>query len=383
MMESGSRFTRIQLENWRNFARADVPLQQRVFLVGPNASGKSNFLDALRFLRDLVSVGGGFQEAVRKRRGVTSIRCYAARRYPVVNLTVHVGPEDKPNAWTYEIGFSQDNNQRPVISRERVTKDGVTILDRPEESDQDDAERLRQTHLEQLFANAAFRDLADFFRSLRYYHIVPHLVRDPDRSLGKSDDPFGGDFLEQIARTTEKTRNSRLRRIERALRVAVPQLKELKLWKDPRGVPHLRAKYMHWRSEGAWQTEDQFSDGTLRLMGLLWAMLSGSGPLLLEEPELSLHSEVVKYIPQMLTRLQRRYRSQTFISTHSADLLNDQGIGIDEVLLLSPGKEGTEVSVASQIQDIQSLLGGDMRLSDVVLPRTRPRDADQLALFEA
>jgi len=382
-MESGSRFTRIQLENWRNFARADVPLQQRVFLVGPNASGKSNFLDALRFLRDLVSVGGGFQEAVRKRRGVTSIRCYAARRYPVVNLTVHVGPEDKPNAWTYEIGFSQDNNQRPVISRERVTKDGVTILDRPEESDQDDAERLRQTHLEQLFANAAFRDLADFFRSLRYYHIVPHLVRDPDRSLGKSDDPFGGDFLEQIARTTEKTRNSRLRRIERALRVAVPQLKELKLWKDPRGVPHLRAKYMHWRSEGAWQTEDQFSDGTLRLMGLLWAMLSGSGPLLLEEPELSLHSEVVKYIPQMLTRLQRRYRSQTFISTHSADLLNDQGIGIDEVLLLSPGKEGTEVSVASQIQDIQSLLGGDMRLSDVVLPRTRPRDADQLALFEA
>ena len=381
-MESGSRFTRIQLENWRNFARVDVPLQQRVFLVGPNASGKSNFLDALRFLRDLVSVGGGFQEAVRKRRGVSSIRCYAARRYPEVKLTVHAGTEDKLNAWSYELGFSQDNNQRPVITRERVTEDGVVIIDRPEKSDEDDPERLRQTHLEQLFANAKFRELADFFRSLRYYHIVPHLVRDPDRSLGKSDDPFGGDFLEQIARTTEKTRNSRLLRVERALRMAVPQLKELKLWKDPRGVPHLRAKYVHWRSGGAWQTEDQFSDGTLRLMGLLWAMLSGSGPLLLEEPELSLHPAVVKHIPQMLTRLQRRYRSQTFISTHSADLLNDPGIGVDEILLLSPEKEGTVVTVASEIQEIHSLLGDDMRLADVVLPRTRPRDADQLALFE-
>jgi len=69
------RFTYLRLENWRNFAEADVDLQRRVFLVGPNASGKSNFLDAFRFLYDIVSVGGGFQEAVRKRGGVSSIRC--------------------------------------------------------------------------------------------------------------------------------------------------------------------------------------------------------------------------------------------------------------------------------------------------------------------
>jgi predicted ATPase len=207
-------------------------------------------------------------------------------------------------------------------------------------------------------------------------------VRDPDRSLGQRDDPFGGDFLEQIARTPEKSRNSRLHRIEQALRVAVPQLKELKLWKDVRGVPHLRAKYLHWRAEGDWQTEDQFSDGTLRLMGLLWAVLSGSGPVLLEEPELSLHPEVVRYIPQMLARVQRRYRSQIVISTHSADLLNDPGIGVDEVLLLSPEKEGTRIDVASGVEEISLLLNGEMRLSDVVIPRTRPRNADQLGLFD-
>ncbi|TEU15991.1 MAG: chromosome segregation protein SMC, partial [Anaerolineales bacterium] len=53
------RFSRIKLENWRNFQEADVPLQNRVFLVGANASGKSNFLDAFRFLRDIVMPGGG------------------------------------------------------------------------------------------------------------------------------------------------------------------------------------------------------------------------------------------------------------------------------------------------------------------------------------
>ena len=37
------QFTAIALENWRTFAAANVQLQQRVFLVGPNASGKSHF----------------------------------------------------------------------------------------------------------------------------------------------------------------------------------------------------------------------------------------------------------------------------------------------------------------------------------------------------
>jgi hypothetical protein len=53
------RFSRIVLENWRNFKRVDVPLQSRAFLVGPNASGKSNFLDAFRFLHDVAASGGG------------------------------------------------------------------------------------------------------------------------------------------------------------------------------------------------------------------------------------------------------------------------------------------------------------------------------------
>jgi len=66
------RFSHINLENWRNFAQVDVELQRRGFLIGPNASGKSNLLDVFRFLRELVSVGGGFQEAVRKRGGVSS-----------------------------------------------------------------------------------------------------------------------------------------------------------------------------------------------------------------------------------------------------------------------------------------------------------------------
>ena len=375
------RFSHLRLQNWKNFAASDVAIANRVFLVGPNAAGKSNFLDVFRFLRDLALPGGGFQEAVRRRDGVGAIRCLAARRYPDIELRVVVQAQGASPQWEYELGFNHDKQHRVRITRERVVRGNQVLLERPNKDDEQDPDRLTQTHIEQVNVNRSFRELAAFFESIRYLHIVPQLVREPDRSVGRANDPFGGDFLEQIAKTQERTRTARLKRIQEALRVAVPQLTEIEPWRDDRGTPHLRGKYEHWRPQGAWQTEEQFSDGTLRLMGLLWVAMEGGGPLLLEEPELSLHPEIVRYLPQMFARVQRRTGRQIILSTHSPDLLRDEGIGLDEVLLLRPGSEGTEVTPAGAFQEIRDLLQGGMTLADAVIPKTRPARADQLTLF--
>ena len=382
-MSRDLRFRRLRLRNWKNFLQVDVALRDRLFLMGANASGKSNFLDAFRFLRDIALSGSGFREAVQhpRRGGVSGIRCLAARRYPDVEITVELEEEDDGVAWKYELAFHQDNQRRPRIRSERVSRGGEALVDRPNQEDSADPERLTQTYLEQVNVNQPFRELVAFFSSIRYLHLVPQLVREPDRSVGRTNDPFGGDFLEQVAKTQERTRTARLARIQRALRVAVPQLEQIDLWRDARGTPHLRGKYQHWRAQGAWQSEEQFSDGTLRLMGLLWATLDKGGPLLLEEPELSLHPEIVRVLPQMLARVQRRSGRQVFVSTHSPDLLRDEGIGLDEAMLLVPGAEGTEVVPAGSNQEVRSLLEGGLSLADVAIPKTRPENAAQLALF--
>lgn len=380
-MSTNLRFRKLRLQNWKNFASADVAVQDRLFLVGPNASGKSNFLDVFRFLRDLASSGGGFQEAVGRRGGVSALRCLAARKNPDIKIQVELQDEEDGSRWEYELALRQDNQRRPLVRRERVLHDDVELEDRPNAEDTDDPARLTQTYLEQVNVNQQFRDLASFFASIRYLHIVPQLVREPDRSVGQSNDPFGGDFLEQMAKTHDRSRNARLRRIQKALRVAVPQLEEIELRRDNRGTPHLRGKYQHWRPQGAWQTEEQFSDGTLRLMGLLWVTMEGGGPLLLEEPELSLHPEIVRLLPQILARVQRQTKRQIFLSTHSPDLLRDDGIGLDETLLLAPGAEGTVVTPAGSHREIRDLLEGGLSLADIVVPRTRPDQARQLVLF--
>ncbi len=80
----------------------------------------------------------------------------------------------------------------------------------------------------------------------------------------------------------------------------------------------------------------------------------------------------------MLARVQRRSGAQVMLSTHSGDLLEDDGIGLGEVLILTPGPEGTKVQAAAEVEDIRGLLEGGANLADAVLPHTRPIGAEQL-----
>src|SRR5438105_3521214 len=64
---------RVRIRGYKSIAFCDVTLEPLTILVGRNASGKSNFLDALAFLRDLMHVRA--TEAVNDRKGWRSIQC--------------------------------------------------------------------------------------------------------------------------------------------------------------------------------------------------------------------------------------------------------------------------------------------------------------------
>lgn len=377
----------IKLKNWRNFRSVEVALGRRMFLVGPNASGKSNFLDALRFLRDIAkSEGGGLQRAVSERGGISKIRCLAARKEPQVEIEIHLSEsQGQEPLWKYGIGIKQEIRglRQPFIYYEKVWKRDDLILKRPDKQDKKDELRLKQTHLEQINANLEFRDIAKFFQSIDYMHLIPQVLRYPEIFTGPpvKEDPFGRSFLERVVQTPERTRRARLKKIENALQIAVPQLKKLTDTRDERGVPHLEVVYEHWRPKAGKQSENQFSDGTLRLIAFLWSILDGDSLLLMEEPELSLHSGIVTRLPGLIWRIQNKRKRQILISTHSADLLSDKGIGGEEVLLLMPDPEGTKIEPASSKKDVKSLLDSGFSVAEAALPRTEPKDITQLSLF--
>ena len=201
------RLTHLTLKNWRNFKQADFDLQERVFVIGPNASGKSNLLDALRFLRQVASPGGGFQDAVANRGGMARVRCLAARNFNHghVTLGIVIGDDQHLSRWSYQVTFTaeQRGRHRPILRSEVVERNGETVLRRPTDEDTDDPERMTQTHLEQVNANREFREIVDYLGSIRYLHLVPQLIREPDRGGDRSDDPYGADFLLRMAKTPE------------------------------------------------------------------------------------------------------------------------------------------------------------------------------------
>lgn len=379
----------LKVRNWRNFPRIDVDLRERQFVVGPNASGKSNLMDVFRFLRDIAKTeGGGLQKAVADRGGMTRIRNLAARRDPDIAIEVRLSdPENGRETWRYELGLKQQarGNRHTLITYERVSRDEVTLLDRPNEDDREDIVRLTQTYLEQITANRDFRDMARFFQSITYHHLVPPLLRHTDLIRGQTieGDPYGQDFLDRIAREHERTRRARLSRIEQVLKLAVPRLEQLEFIRDREtGRPHLQALYAHWRPRAGIQREDQFSDGTLRLIGMLWALLEGESLLLLEEPELCLHSGIVNRLAALILRMQRNAGRQVLISTHSAALLSDPDIEQEEVLLLKPVHEGSNAEVAADVRDALLLLERDLDQGRTPAERSLDANPDQMNLFE-
>ncbi len=378
----------IRLKNWRNFQSLDLPLRDVTYVLGPNASGKSNLLDALRFLRDVGKTkGGGLQAAIAERGGISKVRCLHARRDPEVEIDIEISHDlDQPPVWRYVLAFKPEGKgaQRLLVSREQVWKEGRLLLNRPDAKDDADVVLRTQTHLEQIQTNISFREVVEFLSEITYLHLVPQLLRFGEKIGGHrlTDDPFGQGFLERLSRTPEKTRNSRLTKISKALSLAVPQFEDLRFVKDDMGHPHLEARYAHHRPNAGWQSEEHFSDGTLRLFGLLWALLEGSSMLLLEEPEISLNDAIVREIPLIVDRLQRdrKNKRQVILTTHSDALLSNPGIDERSVVILETGKQGTTGRPLDASE--RQALGTGLSVAEVVLPKTRPDRVSQLGLWQ-
>jgi predicted ATPase len=379
--------TKLELKNWRNFKQVDIRFGKRCYLIGANATGKSNLLDVFRFLRDICkTTGGGLQQAIVSRGGMTKLRCLQARNDSEIRVCVHFAQsvEETNPAWEYSLAFKAHKQHRVVLTEERVVHQGKELFARPDAEDGRDPLRRTQTLLEQINNNLAFRSIAEHLQQTIYLHLVPQLLKHADEISGRllEDDPFGQGLLQRIAKTPKKTRDARLKRIQHVLEKAVPLFKELRFEQDKdSGLFHLEACYKHWRPQGAWQREEQLSDGTLRLIGLMWALQEGEGMLLLEEPELSLNDAVVDQIPLMVDRVLGKRKlpnRQVLISTHSEKLLS-QIADPNNIVLLEQGPDGT-IARPANAEECQ-LINNGLTPAEVLLPKTHVPTVTQLSLF--
>ena len=366
------------------------------------------FLDIFRFLRDIVkNEGGGLQEAVASRGSVAIIQSLVIEQDAEVAIDIRLADtSESAETWRYAVGFRQAPQSQSYshryfasLTHERVWKDGKLLLNRPDAEDEKDPDRLIHTTLEQTHHD--FRELVDFFHSITYLHLVPQLIRFPDlitvnsvetdtnarrsgsRARSKSiRTQLGYGLLEKIDSVDEDTRCSRMKTIEEALKIAIPQLERLEFKHDEMGRPHLSVRCSHWHPNSSAQHEEQLSDGTLRLLGFLWSLLESESVLLLEEPELSLHVGIVSQLAYLIYKMQASKNQQVLVSTHSDVLLTEPGIDGTEVLMLTPTKTNTEVKLASDIDDVKHLLKAGFTAGEVVFSDPQFEHPERLSLLK-
>jgi predicted ATPase len=372
------RFTRLKLSCWRNFLEAEVAMTRRVFIYGPNAAGKSNLVDALRFLQEVAAPGGGLRRAVERRRGVGAIRALHAPADSGVGVEIEA--EIEGERWRYELVFRADKLGHPVVRREVVRRGRSKVLSRPTADDRHDPHRLTQTHLEQAHASGAFRPLARFLAAVDYTNMVPQIVRGEIGAGGRDGawGSLGGGLVGAIAREDPRHRKARLGRVQQALRVVLPQFDEIAFVTDELGAAHLRARHRHWQA-GSWQQEEQFSDGTLRLLAALWAMSAGATPLILEGPEQALHEEVVRQFPALITHMPTQTERQVIVTTHATSMLQGASVEPEEIILVTPAKDDTMVRTGAQDSELRAQGAARQPLGEIVLARTAPELDDQLS----
>lgn len=336
---------RVVLTNFKSIGYCDVSLARpRSFLVGPNDSGKSNFLDGLSFVADSLRIS--LEHALRCRGGFAQIRRRTREAECVgVRLDASLGGA----SFRYAFTIGRTGPHMTQVLREDCC---VTDADSTKQSNHysvKDGRVVRsnirlppvtsphQLYLTRAAAIAEFRPLYDAIAGMRFYNFNPAEIRrmqspGSDKFLNRDGSNAATALLALANRSPELKQ-----RLDEYLRVIAPGIGRV----SHKTLGNFETIEFHQSPEGidnpAVFHSGDMSDGVLRALGLLLAVFQcadddASRPRLIgiEEPELALHPDAIEVLADVLD--EASIHTQLVVASHSSDLLDRTEIPADSIL---------------------------------------------------
>lgn len=355
MDRSGRVFvSEVAIQNYKSIGQCRVQLHPLTLLVGRNGAGKSNFLDALRFVAD--SLRTTLEHAIRDRGGINEVR-RRSRGHPThfqIGLRLQWAT-GRQGLYTFRIGSRPGGGFR--VQEEACTLWGG--------GDPPAHYEVREGHLQRasgplppkiesdrLYLTIAsalpeFRIVYDGLSNMGFYNLNPDRIRD-------LQDPDPGDLLYRdgrniasVIRRLQEADPDALERLQEYLRAVVPGITAVDVRVlGPKETVEFRqtmAGDEHpWRFLAA-----SMSDGTLRVLGVLLAAFQsgtrGAVPLIgIEEPEIAIHPGAAMKLMDALVEARRHV--QVVLTTHSPDFLDHPHI--EPQWILAVGSKGGETLIA-------------------------------------
>ena len=418
------KLTHIAITNWRNFAHIEFDMSSRLFVVGPNSSGKTNLLAALRFLSDVARRGlvaasedlGGpsryihagadsvsfsvsadvdsrqitYDLSLRKVRVIDDFSLGRMRLHPsnkgipedlleaeqprILQPQVVVKPVSLSfdGLTTMEIAAPPDEGQLEdetvfPVSDDVFVEDEKLLIDGEEVSVDREAKRVKE----------GASGISKMLAGIRYIH------PNPKKMLERADryEPdHGTGFFQHAGRFSDRKLDFVVKRIRPIMAAAVPEVPNLSYQRMGLGTEVVFYSDTPVRGASGVYSHEQFSEGTLRLLGMLFdlATLPGATSIvLIEEPETFLQASVVRSLPSLLAEVAMNRNVQMVISTHSPELIDSELVLPSQVLVLRSDDGETTGQLLSESNDprIKAVVSAGLSKSqgiDAVNGRTIP-----------
>ena len=341
---------RVRIRNYKSIAFCDVTLEPLTILVGRNATGKSNFLDALGFLRDVVVKG--VREAVHLHGGRDAVLCRSAEVPRVtieVEATYQGGDQSCDATFSVEIGIPADGpsvvvketlgllNQNRDLQPTYSVNDGLlTFHLGGNRAAQSSGYSVDKPYLNLNQSHKLYRHFYDGIEQFTAYNFSPDSMRPPQL-------PTPGTFLKPDGSNLASVYNSTLAVDPAAARRAARYLNAVAHSVEFAGVLSAGGyEILEFDTSGnvdEWngppRKADRFpaasmSDGTLRAFAAVMAAFQTVNPygspslVAIEEPETALHPAAMRALVAAFD--EATLRTQILITTHSPDLLDAEEV---------------------------------------------------------
>jgi predicted ATPase len=390
---------RVRIRNYKSIGDCDVELGRLTILVGRNGSGKSNFLDALRFVFDGLQTS--LDHALKSRGGIDEVRRRSTGHPHNFGVELQL---NLPDSNVAEYGFVIEGKPRTrvYVKSERLS---VVALDEKAVAGflvengsvkSETHENLPPAASDRLYLVTAsgfpaFRTTYDELLSMGFYNLNPEEMKQTQPAdAGNLLIRDGSNLASVIGRLSEDRPDIK-DRIQEYLQIIVPEivdfqcesighLETIRFWQKVKGANH------PWKFYAA-----SMSDGTMRTLGILVATMQLAGrqaPVRLvgiEEPETALHPAAAQALMDSLREAAQH--TQVVVTTHSPDLLDHFDPEFDTLLVVQSNEGTTEIGPAdpASMNAVKSHLytPGDLLRMDQLQPDLNGRASQPLLAFDS
>jgi predicted ATPase len=383
------------LENWKSFRYAELPLDPLTVLIGTNASGKSNVVEALEFLqriangenietalagdKTLSSIRGGVELAARKPGTEFTLRVFVYGEYAKKDYYYSITIETNKKIGVVDESLSLIKDQDSIDHKYDSDKEMLFQADRSNSQNSNMKVKFYDYIYNNIYGNQKFRHNQSILsqvnglsiemveainvnsqtlKNLFIFNPIPSKMR----YFSRLSDNLESD-ASNIAGVLAALPEQQKAKVESNLSYYIKDLPEgdiKKVWSEP--VTRLKTDAMlycqeEWKSGEIIEIDARsMSDGTLRFLAILTALLTRpeGSQIVIEEIDNGLHPSRAALLVKILKEIGSKRNIDILLTTHNPALLDAFGSEIVPFVVVAHRDSETGESKLTLLEDIDN-----------------------------